>query len=351
MRPGDSSSRHRVDDDVLRRFGLSADDFRDRRCPLCLSSHESQVEVLVGDRHRMGLRTVVCTSCSLLFSNPAPVQAALTRFYSGTYRSHYAPRGAEQMRADRRRIRATLRWAQLHLPPRGRVVDVGADDGYALEALGRARPQLEALGVEPGSSRSSASKDAAGARFVSDLEEVPTGHADLVLCLHVLEHSLEPLALLGSCRRVLKVGGRLLLEVPNVSRFRQGLGFVHLAHLQHFVPVTLSMALRRAGFSVETMTPSGVGWRPGQSVIRAVARRSAGADREALTGADWRAAREAFLFSAESRSTVHRWLRDGGLTSAAYGWLLRARARIARRRRGLPEAARESPDASRRRGS
>jgi SAM-dependent methyltransferase len=63
------------------------------------------------------------------------------------------------------------------------------------------------------------------------LGEIPTASLDVVLCISVLEHLWEPLALLRECRRIVRPGGMCLFNVPSwrgkrfleYSAFRLGL--------------------------------------------------------------------------------------------------------------------------------
>jgi len=53
-----------------------------------------------------------------------------------------------------------------------------------------------------------------GITFVEDLDELPAGGIDVVICHHVLEHVPDPLVVLGRIRGLLRPGGRLILVVP-----------------------------------------------------------------------------------------------------------------------------------------
>jgi SAM-dependent methyltransferase len=46
------------------------------------------------------------------------------------------------------------------------------------------------------------------------LPELPANAFDVVLCISVLEHLWDPVESLSHCHRVLKPGGRLLVNVP-----------------------------------------------------------------------------------------------------------------------------------------
>jgi SAM-dependent methyltransferase len=70
-----------------------------------------------------------------------------------------------------------------------------------------------------------------------------TGQADLVLCTEVLEHVLDPRALLAEAHRALRPGGRLLLTVPFAARWH----FVPHDYWR-FTPASLKHLLEEAGF-------------------------------------------------------------------------------------------------------
>lgn len=53
-----------------------------------------------------------------------------------------------------------------------------------------------------------------GIEFCRHTADVPTAHADVVLCHQTLEHLLEPAAALRELARIAKPGGRILVHVP-----------------------------------------------------------------------------------------------------------------------------------------
>jgi SAM-dependent methyltransferase len=73
---------------------------------------------------------------------------------------------------------------------------------------------------------------------------------------HSLEHQFEPARVLAEVRRLLKPGGRLLLEVPNLGSRQARLGgsrWFHLdvpRHLLHFSRPTLAALLCGQGFEI-----------------------------------------------------------------------------------------------------
>ena len=79
---------------------------------------------------------------------------------------------------------------------------------------------------------------------------------DLVTIWDVIEHVPEPQGLLDSIRRMIKPGGKLLLETQNVaSKFAARMGktwhhYKHDEHLYHFNPETIRRLLEDCGYEV-----------------------------------------------------------------------------------------------------
>jgi hypothetical protein len=78
---------------------------------------------------------------------------------------------------------------------------------------------------------------------------LPQGRAQTILCLHVLEHLMNPLLCLTHARRRLTVDGRLFLATP-LHRKIDGLGPVNAHHFQEFTRRQLRWLLEAARFTV-----------------------------------------------------------------------------------------------------
>jgi SAM-dependent methyltransferase len=91
------------------------------------------------------------------------------------------------------------------------------------------------------------------------LPRFPNDHFDVVSMWHVLEHLFDPSWVLAEVYRILKPGGRLMLEVPNfhsLSRFILRTYWFPLElprHLYHFTPQTLQAMLTKGGFRVTSL--------------------------------------------------------------------------------------------------
>lgn len=78
------------------------------------------------------------------------------------------------------------------------------------------------------------------------------GKADLVALRYLLEHSHDPLASLRAMRQLLRDGGRVIVEVPDSSKFlhRRDYSFIWEEHICYFAESTLRRLAARAGYDV-----------------------------------------------------------------------------------------------------
>ena len=98
-----------------------------------------------------------------------------------------------------------------------------------------------------------------------------TGSVDLLLALDVVEHVEDDIHALTECHRILKAGGSLIITVPAFmalwSPWDESLG-----HRRRYTAPELAQALRKAGFSVKTMTYSFFFVFPAAILFRSVKR-------------------------------------------------------------------------------
>ncbi|MEZ4339135.1 MAG: class I SAM-dependent methyltransferase [Sandaracinaceae bacterium] len=243
-------------------------------CPLCDDPVEDAVVVGMQARFGMSVRNVACRRCGLVRVDPRPTPEAMDAYYRGPYRAQYrtvklptgrgtfvGPDDPGYLEARRERYQQQAQIAlRLGGPaPGARVLEVGCRDAQTLLAMrGSGRGGLRRRAGTGGSRRGAGAR---GRRLVGLLEELtlgPGGSApgfpeafDQVQMFHVLEHLHEPLAALSHLGSWLRPGGRLILEVPNVTHPYGPLeaNFFQNAHLTSFSANTLSAMLHRAGLA------------------------------------------------------------------------------------------------------
>ena len=151
-----------------------------------------------------------------------------------------------------------------HVRPTDTVVEFGVGAGWNLAELKCARcigfdvtdflePALRELGVE----------------FVREAAAVADASADVVICHHMLEHALNPAASLAEIRRVLKLGGKLLLHVPfeKESRYCHHDPAEPNHHLFSWNVQTLGNLATECGFKLESAAIGQFGYDRAASVL------------------------------------------------------------------------------------
>jgi SAM-dependent methyltransferase len=101
---------------------------------------------------------------------------------------------------------------------RGRVLDAGCGTGGLLEALRTSRPALDLVGIEwadTAARRARAKSGAAIARGSVNALPFACASFDAAICADVLCHrGVEPASALAELHRVLRPGGRLVVNMP-----------------------------------------------------------------------------------------------------------------------------------------
>ena len=225
-------------------------------CNLC---GDNSVSVLsTQSRSGKPLRTVICQSCGLVWSDPRPHDTK--RFYEEEYRvaykNTYTSKPKHVLRAGKVALSRFEKINQLLSRPKA-VLDVGTGGGefsYLLKSLGH-----QVSGVEPNRGYAEYSIKEYGLTvqvgFVQD-STFPPEAFDVITIWHVLEHTDNPSAVLARLRSWLKSDGILVAEVPNVEATCQSpQSTFHEAHLYNFNVATLrglagKTGLHEAGYTI-----------------------------------------------------------------------------------------------------
>ena len=220
-------------------------------CRICGRTHEEvfceSADYITGEVFCV----VRCTGCGLIYVNPQPSAEELVRYYPQTHQTS-APAAYE--RADAR-PRITLVSNLLGGAP-GRILDIGCGKGLLLAGL--QKTGWEVFGTE----LSEVSAQIAGGAGITvynlPVEECPfePESFDVVTLYHSLEHMINPQETLKAVHGLLRPGGFLVVEVPNIGSWYARVfntAWFHLdvpRHLYHFNRHTLRRMLEACGFLV-----------------------------------------------------------------------------------------------------
>lgn len=160
--------------------------------------------------------------------------------------------------------RARIEHTGRNLPrprPGARLLDVGCGNGTFLEFASRAG--WDVVGIDPDPKAIAAARSRGLDVRQGNVDRLGTVEAqfDAITLSHVIEHVHEPIALLQACHRLLKLGGWIWVETPNIDSLghsRYGPNWRALEvprHLALFNCDSMQQALTMTGFGKVEIQP------------------------------------------------------------------------------------------------
>jgi len=254
-------------------------------------------DALPSAMHRLGasvldltggpIRFVRCAHCGLVYMNPRLTEPAIARFYDTVYAVQGAAGAFEDM--QHARVAYVLDQIERLLPasPPPRLLDIGCGAGQLLRGAQQRGweiqgSELSAVAVERATLLLGAPIHHGDFRAMA----LAPGSLDVVTLLSVVEHLRAPVDFLRASAALLRPGGVLMFNVPNVASWEYRLaaalrqpwrGFI-VEHLTYYTPAVVIRLLADLGFEVARLTS----WKPGgalpnplRDVRRALPRRDA----------------------------------------------------------------------------
>ena len=238
-------------------------------CPVCDGTEASVVftpTVQIDDPTRLfgaasglpGTQTIVrCQNCSMIYENPRFPEEAIIAGYSSSNDAGHDSQHAMRVNS----FHTALEKIAPHLPARGaKVLDVGTAGGAFLEAAKRFG--YDATGLEPSRYLVDCCKERGldAVQGTIDDFKAADGTYDLITLWDVIEHLARPKDALRRIHQLLKPGGVLLINYPDIGTWQAKLAgrrfwWLLSVHLSYFAPPTIREICRRAGFSVFYIRP------------------------------------------------------------------------------------------------
>ncbi len=146
----------------------------------------------------------------------------------------------------------------------GRLLDIGCNEGRTLKNY--ARNGFQAEGTDLNETAAAVARRAGFAVFTGPLDEfTPAAPYDVAVLSNVLEHSLDPKAMLLAARRLLNDDGEIWISCPNSQSWlrpvfgRWWINWHVPFHITHFSSSTLRRLLEESGFGhveIRQITPA-----------------------------------------------------------------------------------------------
>lgn len=252
---------------------MNAGGYAERACPIC-GSRDSRAEVRSRQpaealsldalrpfwsglyQEKLFFSYHRCGDCGLLYNPIFFDEAQLAELYS-----RMAP-NMDVVATDA--IAATQRGYFEHAAKRGLAqggyLEIGPDIGHVVAEAARHDAFDRFWLFEPNLAIHDALRAASGGRptvlraDMGDLSPVPDGSVGLAVMVHVLDHLLDPLAMLAEIRAKLRPGGTLMIVTHNEgSLLRRMMGVrwppFCLQHPELYNPGTIRNLLERAGYA------------------------------------------------------------------------------------------------------
>jgi SAM-dependent methyltransferase len=231
-------------------------------CPLCGSSDERTLHVraaradkpfaaeMTTDVFAAYGRVARCRRCGMAYRNPRETEEHVLQAYAALEDRDYL----EERECRGMNALLSLKAMKRHVA-QGRLLEIGCSTGFFLNA---ARLEFDCRGVEPSSWAARIARE----RFGLDVHcgafetfDARPGTFDAVAMIDVIEHVLDPRAVVRRVASLLRPGGIFYVVTPDIAslsarllgRYWWGL---RPAHLTYFSPATLGLLLEEAGLEV-----------------------------------------------------------------------------------------------------
>jgi len=197
-------------------------------------------------------RLVRCLTCGVIYENPRYPEEAILRGYESY--DQQAHDSQHEMRVNS--FYRSLVGLKKNLPPTGsKVLDIGTAGGGFLEAA--TRFGYDAVGIEPSHFMVEQGKKK-GLNIIQGVlkdKVFPEASFDLVCLWDVLEHVTNPLNVLQVARKIVKPGGILLINYPDIGTWMAKLAgkkfwWILSVHMVHFDRRSIRYICEKAGFNV-----------------------------------------------------------------------------------------------------
>lgn len=161
--------------------------------------------------------------------------------------------------------------------PGKKILDVGCGTGKLAEQL-RLKKKCYVVGIERDELEAKLAQQRCDKLLVSDvekLEELPLsrGYFDIIIFADILEHLLNPAAVLQKFMKYLSDSGYIFVSVPNIAnwsiRFKllagkwnyKDTGLLDMTHIRFFTLKTLREMIQKSGYTITYLgCTSGLGY-------------------------------------------------------------------------------------------
>lgn len=207
-------------------------------------------------------KIVQCNNCGLVFVNPMPDPEMLSMLYEG-YHQRDGKNNRVWERLMERNFREVSSFLNKCFPAKGEILDIGCGYGHFIEFM--RDHGWSVSGIDPSSRTLNFARGKGLNVFETTLENAlfPDNSFDAITAFYVLEHLPDPISALKKIFVMLKPGGVLVIRIPHTTPIVWFLSIFKIKnnlydppfHLYDFSPETITLLLKKAGFSSIEVVP------------------------------------------------------------------------------------------------
>jgi SAM-dependent methyltransferase len=191
-----------------------------------------------------------CLTCELVFLNPRLTERAIEKLEDA---STVYDISTSEIDKHLRALDGVLERLESSVTRRGKLLDVGCNRGFLLEAA--RRRGWSVVGIELSDAEASRARSDFGLTVHGTLDDVAHEQFDLIVAWHVLEHTLDPVEFLRDASSLLAPEGILAIQVPSFGALatfiNRGMfsSLVCAVHNFYFERASLTNAIVTAGLT------------------------------------------------------------------------------------------------------
>ncbi len=214
--------------------------------------------------HLSGEEVVECRNCGMVHLSPRMTLLELDAFYSQNqfskkFRGSAIPNESIMAVREQRALKKmTLIEKYFSFLPEGPILEIGCSSGYLLNNI--RDKGFKVYGIDPSDGFTQYARDHYKLNVVSGMypNAVPSEWGRefaVIIALHVLEHTDDPVNVLESIFGMLEEGGLLVLEVPDLNQAVTVRSYLHQnyfqkSHIWDFSTSTIKILLEKCGFDI-----------------------------------------------------------------------------------------------------
>ena len=204
-------------------------------------------DILTRQKDRFALRK--CDDCDLVTTYPIPSEEKLQHYYNQDYwQSSQTDSRSSFDTLYRFRMASIVTAIRKYANEQHKILDWGCGDGSFINLL--RTYGFDSYGID---AYKKSQNDNQIFSTVIEKADFPKEYFDIITCFHVLEHLVDPLTSVKHALMLLKTGGLIIIEVPNLASLGYRIFKDHWqpleipTHLNHFTPSTLQKVIETAG--------------------------------------------------------------------------------------------------------